>query len=178
MSNNLNLNLNKNIISDNINIYSLIYAHLLVYLILIYYIIIPIINRIGINDKAFDLFKSYYLDNKFKSLLIDFFVGYLLLDMANKLPSNIPIYIRRIIIIVIYDLLLSVYLNRTPSNSGTIGFLKNWTGSVGWFAILWDLILFNILGLAMDKINNIKFIKSDPYKTGIIGLMSFILLHI
>lgn len=155
----------------NSNFNSQIYAHSII-LIIILNIIIPIINNLDLNNKGTELFKKYYED-MFKSIIIDFITVYFILNISNKLPDNIPIILRRTIIILLYDVLLSVYINKSSYKIGNIAFLKEWGETVGWFAIIWDLVYINAIGALADKIN----IKSDNINLLMIGLINIILLH-
>lgn len=159
-----------------LSIYSLTYAHIITYIILIYCIIIPVINKMGINDKTLDLFKSYYIDNKFKHLIIDFFVIYFIIKTSEKLPFKLPPLYNRILVIIIFDLLLTIYINKSPYQTGTIKFLKEWSLTVGWFAILWDLFYINIVGKVADKINSYNI--NQNYHLIIMGSIMFFIMHI
>lgn len=155
-----------------LNINSLLYAHLIIFIIIIY-ILIPLLNKINPDSKGIKLFTNYYSDNKFHNIYIDFFIIYILLKLSDKLPLDIPLIFKRIIVILLFDVLLSMYINQTPYKIGNIHFLKEWSITVGWFAILWDIIYINSTGYIMDKIN----IKSDNLNLLIMGIIGFILLH-
>ena len=155
-----------------ININSLLYAHLIIFIIIIY-ILIPLLNKINPESKGINLFINYYSNDRFRSIYIDFFIIYILLRLSDKLPLDIPIIFKRIIVILLFDVLISMYINQTPYKIGNIHFLKEWSLSVGWFAILWDIIYINSTGYLMDKIN----IKSDNLNLFIMSFVGFVLLH-
>ena len=123
--------------------------------------------------KGINLFTNYYSVNRFHSIYIDFFIIYVLLKLSDKLPLNIPLIFKRIIIILLFDVFLSMYITQTSYKIGNIHFLKEWSMTVGWFAILWDIIYINSTGYLMDRIN----IKSDNINLLIMSLIGFILLH-
>ncbi len=154
------------------NINSLLYAHLIIFIIIIY-LLIPLMVVIAPDSKGINLFTNYYSVNKFHSIYIDFFIIYVLLKLSDKLPLNIPLIFKRIIIILLYDVFLSMYITQTSYKIGNIHFLKEWSITVGWFAILWDIIYINSTGYLMDRIN----IKSDNVNLLIMSLIGFILLH-
>lgn len=161
---------------NKLNIYSITYAHFIVHVILIN-IMISIFNYFKYSNSGFDLFKEYYIDNKYKSLVVDFFLIYTYLKIAEYLPAYIPIPFRRIIVTFVFDMLLNFYLNITLYNYGNIEFLRKWAGTVGWFAILWDFLLLFTIGTVADKINTLKFMKKRLVHIIIFGLMAFGLLH-
>jgi len=152
-----------------VNINSLLYAHLIIFVIIIY-ILIPFLNKINNNSKSIDLFITYYSKDRFKSIYIDFFIIFFILKLSKKLPLNIPILFKRIIVILLFDVFLSIYIKKSSFNNL---FLKEWIISAGFFAIIWDLIYITLTSYIMDKIN----IKSDNINTIIMGIIGFILLH-
>ena len=154
------------------NINSLLYAHLIIFIIIIY-LLIPLMVVIAPDLKGINLFTNYYSVNRFHSIYIDFFIIYVLLKLSDKLPLNIPLIFKRIIIILLFDVFLSMYITQTSYKIGNIHFLKEWSMTVGWFAILWDIIYINSTGYLMDRIN----IKSDNINLLIMSLIGFILLH-
>lgn len=154
------------------NINSLLYAHLIIFIIIIY-LLIPLMILIAPDLKGINLFTNYYSVNRFHSIYIDFFIIYVLLKLSDKLPLNIPLIFKRIIIILLFDVFLSMYITQTSYKIGNIHFLKEWSMTVGWFAILWDIIYINSTGYLMDRIN----IKSDNINLLIMSLIGFILLH-
>jgi len=162
---------------NNFNIYSFTYAHLIVHMILIN-IMTSIFDYFKINNTGTELFKEYYVDNKYKNLVIDFFLIYTYLKTADFLPKYIPIQFRRLIVIFTIDVILGLYLQNTTYNCGSVEFLKRWTNTIGWFAILWDFLLLFIIGTLSDRINMIKFIQKPIVRTIIFGFISFSLLHI
>jgi hypothetical protein len=162
---------------NNLNIYSITYGHLIVHLILIN-IIISILDYLKINNSGIELFKEYYVENRYKNLIVDFFLIYTYLKIAEFLPAYIPIQFRRLIVTFVIDMLLNFYLKNTSYDDGNINFLKKWSSTVGWFAILWDFILLFTIGTVADKINMIKFMKKPITHIIIFGLMAFGLLHI
>lgn len=162
---------------NSLNIYSITYAHLIVHLILIN-IIISILDYFKINNSGIELFKEYYVENRYKNLITDFFLIYTYLKIAELLPAYIPIQFRRLVVTFIIDMLLNFYLKNTTYDDGNINFLKKWSSTVGWFAVLWDLLLLFTIGSVADKINMIKFMKKPIAHIIIFGLMAFGLLHI
>lgn len=160
-----------------LSIYSITYAHLIVHVILIN-IMITIFDYFKISNAGVDLFKEYYVDNKYKSLIVDFFLIYTYLKIAEFLPAYIPVPFRRLIITFVFDMLLNFYLNTTSYNCGNIEFLKKWASTVGWFAILWDLLLIITIGTVADKINMIEFIKKPIAQIIIFIFLGFSLLHL
>jgi hypothetical protein len=160
------------------NIYSYGYSYILVSTILIYYIMIPLINTLNIKDDGLSLFNNYYIDNKYKSLVINFLLIYLYLKSAELLPNKIPIIFRRIIIIILFNVILYSYIKTTPYSTGTINFLNKWSSTIGWFAIIWDLLFINTIGYSMDKINSIQLLKNQNYQLLNIGVITFIFMHI
>lgn len=163
---------------SNLNVFLIGYSHIIVSVIIIFYIIIPIISKSEIKDQSIDLFKSYYVDNKYKSLSIDFFLIYVYLKSAELLPAHIPIYFRRLAIILFFDVILYYYINNTPYEVGTIKFLKEWSKAAGWIAILWDIIYIQSIGYFADKLNKFNFMKSESNNLIIFVLLSFGLLHL
>jgi hypothetical protein len=153
------------------------YAHLIVSVVLIYFILIPIFDRSKMSNKGIDLFKNYYLDNKYQSLIMNFLLAYVYLKTAELLPINIPIIFKRLIVIILFDIGFGFYLNKTSKTSGSIGYLKEWSSTVGWFSILWNLTYISSIGIVADKINKIEFIKKNTVQNIIIGIITFILLH-
>ena len=150
---------------------SQIYAHSVIFIIILY-IIIPILNKLNITNNKIELFKKYYQDI-FRSIIIDFITVYLVLNISNKLPDSIPILFRRIVIILLYDVFLSIYINKTSYETSNILLLKEWGETFGWFAILWDLLYINSICILSDKIN----IKSDNINLAMIFLINIVLLH-
>jgi hypothetical protein len=129
------------------------------------------------SNKGIDLFKNYYLDNKYQSLIMNFLLAYVYLKTAELLPINIPIIFKRLIVIILFDIGFGFYLNKTSKTSGSIGYLKEWSSTVGWFSILWNLTYISSIGIVADKINKIEFIKKNTVQNIIIGIITFILLH-
>ena len=166
--------------SENINltIYPILYAHIIVTSILIYSIIIPLINKSGINDEVFDLFKNYYIDNKYKSLILDFFIIYVIIKLAEKSPKNFPKLFSRILCIIIFDTLLTIYINKTSWDQGTIHFLRIWIKKLSLFALIWDIIYMSLTAKLADKINNIHFLKNQYVKLMINIIIIVFLLHV
>lgn len=148
---------------SDLSIYSIFYGFLVVSTILIYYILIPILNASCIQDKGIDLLKSYYVEHKYKSLIIDFLFVTMLLKISEKFPDHIPIVFIRILVIIVFDVLLGIYINKTPYVNGTIKFLKEWSISAGWLAIVWDVIYISLIGKVSDKIDDVKIIKKIKY---------------
>jgi hypothetical protein len=155
-----------------LNFYSILYAHIILFLIIIY-IIIPLLSKTNLNAESMNLFTNFYLSNKFRSIIINFFIVYCILNISQKLPLNIPILYRRIIVILLYEVFLSIYINRTPFNVNYIVYLKEWSLSVGWIAILWDIFYINSTGYIADRLN----IKSDNINLFIMNIIGFIILH-
>jgi hypothetical protein len=162
---------------NNLNIHSITYAHLIVHMVLIN-IMISIFDYVKINNSGIELFKEYYIDNIYKNVIVDFFIIYTYLKVAEFLPEYIPIPFRRLITTFVFDVLLSFYLSSTTYNCGNINFLKRWSSTVGWFAILWDFVLLFTIGTIADKINMIKFMRKTTTQITIFGLIGFSLLHI
>ena len=153
-----------------LSIYSILYAQIIVYLILI-----NLLKFINIENEKFNLFKDYY--NNHKNLIIDFIISYIILKLSEKYSiKNLPKIYNRILMIIIFDLILSLYIRYTSFDSNYLQFLKKWANLVGWFAILWDIIYFLSIGKIADKINNIEIIKK--YSFLIILCFGFILLHL
>ena len=152
-----------------LSIYSILYAQIIVYLILI-----NIIKLINTDNEIFNLFKKYYCSNN--NLIISFFISYILLKIDDKYSSNLPKLYSRILMIIIFNLILSVYIKHTPYNSKYLIILNNWTNSIGWFAIMWNIIYYLSICKLSDKINNIKIIKR--YTISIMLFFGFILLHL
>ena len=152
---------------------STIYAHFIVFMIILY-MIIPLLNNLDnldfLDNKGLTLFKQYYQ----KNILIDFITIYFILRLSYILPLDIPIIYRRIIVILLYNVLLSIYINQTPYKTGNILFLKEWSDTVGWFAIIWDLFYINLIGYLSDNIN----IESDNMNTLIICIINFGMHHL
>jgi hypothetical protein len=182
MKNNLfkqnNMSKQSNLTNQKLNIFSIGYSHIIISIIIIFYVIIPILSKIGVNDPSIDLFKSYYVDNKYKSLSIDFFLIYIYLKSAELLPNNIPIYFRRLVIILFFDVILYYYINNTPWEVGTIKFLKEWSKVAGWMAIAWDILYIQSIGYFADKLNKFAFIQKESANLLIFVLLSFGLLHL
>lgn len=152
------------------NSISTIYAHFIVFIIILY-MIIPLLNNLDfLDNKGLTLFKQYYQ----KNILIDFITIYFILRLSYILPLDIPIIYRRIIVILLYNVLLSIYINQTPYKTGNILFLKEWSDTVGWFAIIWDLFYINLIGYLSDNIN----IESDNMNTLIICIINFGMHHL
>jgi hypothetical protein len=155
------------------NSISTIYAHFIVFMIILY-MIIPLLNNLDnldfLDKKGLTLFKQYYQ----KNILIDFITIYFILRLSYILPLDIPIIYRRIIVILLYDVLLSIYINQTPYKTGNILLLKEWSDTVGWFAIIWDLFYINLVGYISDNIN----IESDNMNILIIGIINFGMHHL
>ena len=154
-----------------LNINSLIYAHIIIFLLIIN--IIPLLNKININNDGLTIFQNHYINNKIYSIIIDFIIIYILLKLSDKLSLNIPIIFRRIIIILLYNVLLSIYINKTPFKYGNILYKEEWSLNVGWFAIIWDLLYINSIGYLHDSIN----IESENINLGIMSTIGFCLLH-
>jgi len=152
--------------------YSILYAQIVVFILI--NTLIPILNNFDPDNKAIELFKNYYLDNRYKSFLLDFFIVYFILRLSHKLPLDIPIIYKRIIIILLFDIFLSIYLNNSPWKTGNVLFLKEWTLTVGWFAIIWDLIYYSMISTLSDKLT----IKSQNKHLLIMSCIGFILLHL
>lgn len=153
-----------------LNIYSILYAQIIVYLILI-----NLLKFINIDNEKFNLFKSYYSNHK--NLIIDFIISYIIIKLNEKYNiKSLPKLHNRILMIIIFDLILSLYIRYTPFNNQYILFLKKWAYLVGWFAILWDIIYFLSIAKLADKINNIELIKK--YSFSIMLCFGFILLHL
>lgn len=153
-----------------LNIYSILYAQIIVYLILI-----NLLKFINIDNEKFNLFKSYYSNHK--NLIIDFMISYIIIKLNEKYNiKSLPKLHNRILMIIIFDLILSLYIRYTPFNNQYILFLKKWAYLVGWFAILWDIIYFLSIAKLADKINNIELIKK--YSFSIMLCFGFILLHL
>jgi hypothetical protein len=169
-----NQNQNKN---KKLNIYSIMYAHIIVSIILIYLIIIPLLNKLDIKDNTIDMFKNYYQNDKFKSLLVDFFMIYFILKISDQIPS-VPMIFRRILVLILFNVLLSVYINKTPYLTGSTIFLKEWISKLGWTAIIWDLIYVNLTGKLADKINKIDIIKQPKYQLMIMGFIMIGFMHL
>lgn len=163
--------------AQTLNMQTIGYAHLLITIIIIY-IIVPLIVRIGWDHKGIELFKNYYQTDKYRNLIMDFLLSYVYLKAAELLPINIPIVYKRLLIIIFFNVGFSFYLNKTSYQTGMIGFLKEWSSTVGWFAILWDIFYISSLGKVSDQINKIKLIKKDSIQLSIILLITFILLHL
>jgi hypothetical protein len=162
----------------NLSIYSMFYAFIIVATILIYYVLFPLLNLSGIKDKGIDLLKSYYIDNKYKSLMVDFLFSTMLLKLADKFPVNIPIVFKRILVIFLFDVLLGVYINNSPYLNGTIIFLKEWAAAAGWFALVWDVLYISLIGSVADKIDSISSLKKNPYQLIIYCVVVFVIMHI
>jgi hypothetical protein len=158
-----------------IHINKLIYAQVILYIIIIN-IIIPVLKQIKSqsNINSINLFDKYYSINRYQSIIINFIINYLILNLANKLPLKIPIIYRRIIAILLFNILLNIYINTTPFQTGNVLLLKEWSLSVGWFSILWNLIYISTTGIIVDKIN----IKSDNINLLILSFIGFVLLHL
>jgi hypothetical protein len=174
--------------NEKLNIKSILYAHIIISIVLIYIIFnIPYIRR-DINDpiditnldnfSSTELFNIYYVNNKFKSLLVDFFMIYFILKMSDYIPQVVPSILRRTVVIIIFDVLLTFYINRTPLNMGTINFLKVWIVKAGWLAIIWDIIYINLTGELASRINKFDIIKQPKYQLLIMGLIMFVFLHL
>jgi hypothetical protein len=132
----------------------------------------------GIKDNSINILKSYYIDNKYKSLIMDFLFATLILKISENFPAHIPIIFRRILIIVVFDVILGLYINNTPYLNGTMKFLKEWSSSAGWFAIVWDVIYISLIGKVADKINDIRLIKNNKVELIIFGMVVMSLMHI
>ena len=164
--------------NKNLTIYPIIYAHIIITSVLIYGIIIPLINMSGIKDETLDLFKNYYIDNKYKSLILDFFIIYFIIKLAEKSPSKFPKIFSRILCILIFDTFLTIYIHKTSWDQGTIHFLRNWIRKLGLIALIWDIIYMNLTANLADKINNISFFKNQYIKLMINMFIIIFLLHV
>ena len=162
---------------NKLNIYYIGYSHLFIYKLLIYYIFITIINKIGVTDKKFNIFKSYYIENMYKSLITDFFLIYTYLKISESMPSKIPILYRRIVSIIFLNVLLNFYINYSTHNKGLIELLRQWSKSMGWYAIIWDLIHINIVGLGADKINSLEIFQNEKIHLLIFPIIGLFLMH-
>jgi hypothetical protein len=158
-----------------IRINSLIYAQIILFIIIIN-IILPVLKILDIksNSNSINLFEKYYSINRYQSIIINCVINYLILTLANKLPLKIPIIYRRIITILLFNIILNVYIRTTPFQTGNVLFLKQWSLSVGWFAILWDLIYITSTGVIVDKIN----VKSHNTDLLIISIIGFVIFHL
>jgi hypothetical protein len=166
------------IIPQKLTICSIGFAHIIISTILIFYIILPLIKLLDIKDSRLDLFVNYYSTDKFKILIINFFINYLYLKIAEIVPSQIPLFYKRILVIIIFNILLSYYINNTSYESSTIKFLKIWFKSVGFFVILWDLIYISSIGLLADKLNQIELYKNNFVQLISFAIFSFTLIHL
>ena len=163
-----------------IHINSLIYAQILLYLIIIN-ILIPFIKQLNtqINIQPnIDIFEKYYSTNRYQSIIIDFLMNYIILNLANKLPNNIPTIYRRIITILFFDVLFTIYIMNTPLQTSNILLFKEWSLSVGWFAILWDILYINSVGIFTDQLTYRINTKSNNIHLFIASLILFILFHL
>lgn len=153
-----------------LSIYSILYAQIIVYLILI-----NLLKFINIENEQFNLFKNYYSNHK--NIIIDFMISYIILKLSEKYSiKNLPKIYNRILMIIIFDLILSLYIRYTPFNSNYLYILKKWANLVGWFAIIWDIIYYLLISKLSDKINNIELIKNNSFL--IMLCFAFILLHL
>jgi len=184
MNNKINQN-NNNLIQSNksnqaksLSIHSIGFAHILITTILIFYIMIPIIGSLGIKDQGLDLFNEKYNIEFYKTSIITFFINYVYLKIAELLPSQIPIFYKRIGVILFFSVLLNYYINNTPYEVGTIKFMKQWIKSVGWFGIIWDLFLISSIGITADKINNFNLHKMTLFNLLIFIIFTLFLLHV
>jgi hypothetical protein len=167
--------------SKPLNNNSITYAYLIVSYILIYFILIPIINRSGISDRSIDIFKSYHIENKFGSLITNFFIHTMILRLAEKFPYHIPILFRRLLVAIVYNVLIGIYVNKSSyatNGTNTIKYLKEWSNSAGWIALIWEVIYVSLVGKAADYIDEFKVINKEPYKTILFGLVTVGMLHL
>ena len=104
-------------------------------------------------------------------------ISYIILKLSEKYSiKNLPKIYNRILMIIIFDLILSLYIRYTPFNSNYLYILKKWANLVGWFAIIWDIIYYLLISKLSDKINNIELIKNNSFL--IMLCFAFILLHL
>ena len=158
-----------------IQINSLIYAQILLYLLIIN-ILIPTIRQLDIQNTC--LFEKYYSTNRYQSIITDFIMNYLLLNIANKLPDKIPIIYRRIITILLFDVMFIFYVINTPLQTNNILFFKELALSSGWFRIIWDIAYINSVGYLTDQItNNIIYNPSETHLL-ITTIIFFTILHL
>ena len=151
---------------------SVIISHVIVTTILVLYIVIPLLNSLSINDVGLDLLNQQYTINFYKTIIVTFFINYIYLKFADLLPGKIPVVYKRIITIIIVSVLLNYYINCTPMETGTIKFMKTWIKSVGWFAIVWDLINTSLIGIVADKVNNLDL---NLHQTNVRNMLIFII---
>jgi hypothetical protein len=152
-----------------LSIYSILYAQIIVYLILF-----NILKLINIDNEILNLFKKIYCNNN--NLIINFFISYILLKLNDKYNFNLPKLYGRILMIIIFNLVLSIYIKNTSLNNQYLLLFKNWTNMVSWFSIFWNIIYYLSISSLADKINNIEIIKK--YSITIMLCFVIILLHI
>ena len=127
-----------------INLHSIIYANLIICICMIY-LIIPFLNTIKINNNSLDILIKYFQTNIFKYFVINLFILYLIISISEKLPSNIPIIYRRLLIIILLKLFIQIYINHSSYKINYLNYLNEFTINIGWFSVLFDIILFNII---------------------------------
>ena len=164
--------------NNQLNILSISYAHILVSFILIYYIILPLLSKLNTNINTINLFKNYYISDKFKILLINYGVVFTYLKIAEFLPNYIPILYRRILIIIILEVLFNFYISQTNYDSGFINLYRNLTRNAGWFVLLWNIFYITITGKIADKINQYHFFNNKSSQIIIISIFTLVLFHL
>jgi hypothetical protein len=142
-------------------------------------IIVPFFQYININDESITLFNNYYVTNKYKSLITDFFLICIYLKISEIIPysSNIPITFKRLLIILIIDIIINYYIINTPYQTDYIIFLNTWVRTVGWYAIIWDIIYILSTGYIADEINKNEYMQNENIQLITYIIMGILLIH-
>lgn len=166
--------------NNQLNISSISYAHILVSFILIYYVILPLLLKINEyrHIDTIDLFNNYYVSDKFKILLINYGIVFIYLKIAEYLPAYIPISYRRILVIIVFEVLINFYISQTSYDSGFINLYRNLTKNAGWFVLIWNIIYITLTGKVADKINEYHFFNDKSYQIIIISFLTLVLFHL
>ncbi len=159
----------------NLNIFSITYAHIFVYVIMIYSIILPLLKN-HINE--INQFNDYFLSDKFKILLINLGIAFVYLKIAEYLPDDIPIMYRRIIVSIVFDVILNIYISETSFDSTNIRLYRDLTRSTGWFIIIWNVLNIVLTGKIADELNKLEFLNKTPSQILIILVITLVLFHL
>jgi len=157
---------------------SITYAYIIVSTILVYNILIPIIIKSGIDHTGLDILKNQLINNKYKFLVINYFVHTMILRIAEKFPQHIPIFFRRLLIILVYNMLISIYVNKISFSNENIKYMRDWLKHAGWISVIWEIVYISLVGKLADKIDGINIIKKEPYKILLFILVTISLLHL
>lgn len=137
------------------NILNYTMAYFFTMFLVVYLLKIPF--KLNAYDGDNDLVKEYYIDNYIKYIIFDYFLIliYILLAYSIIWMFNIKSNCNKILIVILTTIIISssfgyYYLNNDKSSS----FFSRWFHTVGYLAVLYDIILVGIVYIVYNYMDN------------------------